>query len=166
MIVPQATRHIRCLVFLPGALALALVVLGVPVGHASSNGVESKALLWSALDSKVKCGLANRDSSGPEQLLCFARPIPAPKKADPSIGDPGFVYLEATGRPQLARISQYSWEKGKNYGESQSATALSAGDVWKRLGLGVTCVLRKASVRCTNQAHHGFKITRSGYRAF
>lgn len=158
-------RIVGCLA-IAGVLAVALVMTSASVGHASGKGRESNALLWSALDGKVRCGLANLAAPGQDRLLCFASSIPAPKNADPSIGDPGFVYLKAVGGAKLARISQYSWEKGKNYGESQSATPLRIGDRWKRRGLAVTCGIKERAVRCRNEAGHGFIIRGDSYRAF
>lgn len=145
-------------------LVLALAAIAVPIGQASSQDGPSKVLLWSALDGKVTCGLGNLAAPGQERLLCFASSIPAPKNADPSIGDPGFVYLKAAGGAKLVRISQYSWEKGKNYGESLRPTPLSAGHTWKRKGLGVTCVIRTKFVRCTNGERHGFTVRSDSYQ--
>jgi hypothetical protein len=51
-------RIVGCLA-IAGMLAVALVMTSAPVGHASGKGRESNALLWSALDGKVRCGLAN-----------------------------------------------------------------------------------------------------------
>lgn len=149
-----------------GILAVALLVTSSPVGHASGKGRESKALLWSAPGGTVTCGIANHVGGGPLQLLCAARSIPPPKHADPTIGDPGFVYLKAHQRPRLARLSQYSWQKGRNYGESNKATALRSGTRWKQPGLAVTCAIRKRAVRCRNSEGHGFVIRRGSYRGF
>ncbi len=133
---------------------------------ASRTRRTSKALLWSAPGGKITCGIANHVGGGPLQLLCAARSIPPPKHADPTIGDPGFVYLKAHQRPQLARLSQYSWQKGRNYGESNKATALRSGTRWGAPGLAVTCAIRKRAVRCRNGAGHGFIIRRGSYRGF
>ena len=83
--------------------------------------------LWAALDGKVICGLAIGQS---QQLLCSARVVPAPKQGS-SEGDPGFVFLRATGPPQLARLSQYSWQKPAGY-EPTGRPTLTSGQTWSR----------------------------------
>lgn len=147
------------------ALLLTLLAFGLLLGQAQGKRVESKALLWSALNDKVVCGLSIRVQGRPDSLLCFARSIPTPKGADDSIGDPGFVYLKADGRPRRARLSQYSWEKEGGW-QSHGRRSLRAGDRWKRKGAGMTCVVRKRLVRCANRARHGFVVRRSSYRAW
>ena len=148
-----------------GALALTLLALGLLLGQAQGRRAESKALLWSALNDRVVCGVSVHVQGKPDSLLCFARPIPAPRGADDSIGDPGFVYLKGEGRPRRARLSQYSWGKEGGW-QSHGRRSLGPGARWKREGLGVTCVVRKRLVRCANRARHGFVIRRSSYRAW
>lgn len=129
-----------------------------------SNRVHSQTLLWSALNGKVQCGLVNTDIPGPERILCFARWIPAPRDGS-SEGDPGFVYLKPHGGPDRTRISQYTWEEGKRLGNG-TTTPLRPGTTWTRLGLGVKCVVRARSVRCTNSDGRGFVLHRDSYRVF
>jgi len=164
---PAILRMARCLAT-AAVLALALMMTGASIGRASGEGRGSDALLWSALGGKVRCGIANHVGGGPLQVLCEAGSIPAPKHGDPTIGDPGFVYLKALHGPQLARISQYSWQKGARHGgyPSPKATPLKPGTRWKYPGLAVTCAIKSRVVRCRNEARHGFIIRSAAYQAF
>lgn len=131
----------------------------------SKKGVTSSAALWSSLGGKVICGLAIHALNAPGELLCSARSVPPPRHGNPSMGDPGFVFLRASGRPRPARLSQYSWEQ-ENGWESKHRPALKSGQSWSSSALGVTCYIRRKAVRCINQSRHGFTISRSKYRAF
>jgi hypothetical protein len=144
------------------ALSLALLTLGASTAVGRRNA--SHAQLWSALGGKVTCSLAIRSRSSPNMALCASRPIPPPRDPDIVEGDPGFVYLTQHGRPKLARISQYSWERGWRYKESNTPTRLPAGTTWTLPGGGVRCVIRPATVRCSNRDGKGFILTRSSYR--
>jgi hypothetical protein len=96
-------------------------------------------------------------NSPPMQLLCSSPPIPAPKGK--GIGDPGFVFLGSTGRPQLARLSQDSFV-------GTHAVALKAGRKWSIGPISVVCTIKAASVRCVNRSGHGFTLTKHSYRSF
>lgn len=118
----------------------------------------SSAQLWTALGARVTCGVAiHPPNSPPMQLLCSARPVPAPKGK--GVGDPGFVFLGSTGRPYVARLSQDSFVGTK-------AIALGNGRSWEIGPISVTCRISAHAVRCENRAHHGFSITAGSYRAF
>jgi hypothetical protein len=118
----------------------------------------SDAQLWTALGRNVTCGIAIHPvNSPPMQLLCGARPVPAPKTK--GIGDPGFVFLGSTGRPSLARLSQDSFV-GTN------PVALNAGSKWSVGPIDVTCTVGVKTVRCVNRSRHGFTITKSSYHSF
>lgn len=148
-----------------GALILALAALGLGAAPASGHRAASDTLLWSALDGKVKCGLANTDIR-PNRILCSAGWIPAPKDdGSPGAleGDPGFVYLKPQGGPEPTRISQYTWEDGKRLGNG-TVTPLSPSTTWTRAGLGIKCLIGAGFVRCTNRDHRGFVLRRGSYR--
>jgi len=118
----------------------------------------SSAQLWTALGGNVTCGVAIHPvNSPPMQLLCSAKPVPAPKAN--GVGDPGFVFLGSTGHPSLARLSQDSFVGTK-------PVVLSRGRTWGIGPISVTCAIRPGAVRCSNRSHHGFTITKSSYRAF
>ncbi len=118
----------------------------------------SSAQLWTALGGKVTCGVAIHPvNSPPMQLLCSAKPVPAPKTN--GVGDPGFVFLGSTGHSLLARLSQDSFVGTK-------PVALSQGRQWGIGPISVTCTIGSRAVSCANRSHHGFTITKSSYRAF
>jgi hypothetical protein len=134
----------------------------VRAGHSflssSSAASTSSAILWTALEGKVTCGLAIPHG---ESLLCNARSVPPP--TIPGVGDAGFVFLSPTGTPLPARLSQASFE-----GEYDGAheVPLKSGQTWSRGTLGATCTISMTAVRCSNQSNHGFTITKSSYGAF
>ena len=129
------------------------LVFATPALGTSGNGT-----LWTALGGKVTCGVAIHAASSPaSQLLCSARPVPAPKAA--GIGDPGFVFLGSAGSPLLARLSQNSFVGTR-------PVALGTGSTWSSTSIRLTCAISASAVRCTNHSHHGFSITKSSYRAF
>jgi hypothetical protein len=134
---------------------VAACVLGLPAPALAST---SGAQLWTALDNNVTCGVAIHPSNTPPmQLLCSARPVPAPKGN--GFGDPGFVFLGSTGRPSIARLSQDSFV-------AANPVALTPGRAWRIGPISVMCTIASSTVRCTNRSHHGFTITRHSYRAF
>jgi hypothetical protein len=136
-------------------LLILICVLGLP---ASALGSNSGAQLWTALGGNVTCGIAiHPPNTPPIQLLCSARPIPAPKAK--GIGDPGFVFLGSVGHPSRARLSQDSFV-GTN------PVALKNGSKWRGGPISVKCTISARAVRCANRSHHGFTITKSSYRSF
>jgi hypothetical protein len=133
--------------------------------EALARAATSQAALWGALDGKVICGFAIHAPGAPDELLCAARSIPAPKHTPADEGDPGFVFLRSAGRPHLARLSQYSWQNEDGW-DSRNRTELRAGQVWSSDRIGAKCVILAKAVRCTNGAHHGFKVKTGYYNAF
>lgn len=134
-------------------LVICAVGVLVPVPALASSGAE----LWSALGGQVTCGIAiHPPNTPPMQLLCSARAVPAPKGK--GIGDPGFVFLSSVGRPERARLSQDTFV-GTN------PVKLARGS-WSVGPIAVKCRVSATAVRCTNRSHHGFRITKSSYRAF
>jgi hypothetical protein len=126
---------------------------------AASLASTSSAQLWTALGGTVTCGVATHPyNSPPMQLLCNAKPVPAPKAN--GVGDPGFVFLGSTGHPSLARLSQDSFVV------TEEPVALSSGRKWSIGPISVTCTIGPRAVRCANRSHHGFTITKGSYRAF
>jgi hypothetical protein len=133
-------------------------VLGLPALPAPTLASTSGAQLWTALGGNVTCGIAiHPPNTPPIQLLCSAKPVPAPKAK--GIGDPGFVFLGSIGRPSLARLSQDSFV-------GTSPVALRSGSKWGGGPISVTCTIGARAVRCANRSHHGFRITKSSYSAF
>ncbi len=127
------------------------------VAPAPALGSTSGAPLWTALEGDVGCGIAiHPPNTPPTQVLCSARPIPAPRTG---FGDPGFVFLGSVGRPILARLSQDTFV-------GTTPVALRSGRSWHTGAIDVTCTIGARSVRCENRSHHGFTITRRSYRAF
>jgi hypothetical protein len=138
---------------LPIAIFVCALGLATP-----ALGSASHAPLWTALGGDITCGVAIHAPGSPaSQVLCSAKPVPAPKAK--GIGDPGFVFLASTGHPLLARLSQDSFV-------GSSPVALENGSTWTSSPIRVTCSISASAVRCTNHAHHGFTITKSSYRAF
>jgi hypothetical protein len=130
-----------------------------------ANGHDSSASLWAALGGKVICGLGIHARGQPSELLCSDRAIPPPANTTDDEGDPGFVYLGATGLPSPTRLSQYSWQSPNGWEASGRAT-LEGGRTWHRPGLAVTCTASATAVRCTNGSRHGFRLTVSSYTPF
>jgi len=149
--------------------SLALLAIGavfaLPAAGASSGsiGSVSHASLWQALGGKVRCGLA---LGTPSRLLCSSRAIPAPKGSNPMEGDPGFVFLGTSRRPTVARLSQNTWVGAESFPLHQVFVPLGSGRRWSTRNRRITCAIRRRSIRCTNDAGHGFTLTRSSYRAF
>jgi hypothetical protein len=133
-------------------------------GRRASHGASPHALIWRALNGKVICGVAvHARGEAAKYVLCSAHPIPAPKHSSSSEGDPGFVFLAASGRPRLARLSQYSFE-AKNGWLPKNQTSLGPGRKWSYGRIGVICRVAAAKVRCVNHDGHGFTITKTSYR--
>jgi hypothetical protein len=128
-------------------------------------GAGSHADLWGAVGGRVLCGRGAHAQGAPAELLCFSRVIPPPSHTSTRDGDPGYVYLSTVGRPQLVRLSQYSWESQGGWLAANRA-ALRAGQIWSDGALAVTCTIGSRTVRCVNQSGHGFAISRSRYRSF
>jgi hypothetical protein len=123
----------------------------------ASSAAASHAKLWQALGDDVNCGIAIHVPGKPAtQVLCSGSGIPAPKKGV-GFGDPGFVFLSAHGHPQLARLSQDTFE-------GTTPLRLASGSVWS--ALGVTCRISLKTVRCANRAGHGFTVAAHSYKAF
>jgi len=138
-------------------LLIPICLLGM-AASAPALGSTSDAALWTALGGNVACGIAiHAPDRPPSQVLCSARPVPAPRAT--GIGDPGNVFLGSAGRPILARLSQDSFV-------GMNQVALASGQTWHAGAIGVTCTIGAGSVRCENRTHHGFTITRRSYRAF
>jgi len=138
---------------LPIAIFVCALGLATP-----ALGSGSGTPLWTALGGNITCGISIHAPGNPAgQLLCSAKPVPAPKTK--SIGDPGLVFLASHGHPSPARLSQDSFV-GSN------PVALETGSTWTSSPIRVTCSISASAVRCTNHAHHGFTITRSSYLAF
>ena len=136
-----------------------LLVAGVLGLCAPALASTSSAQLWTALGGQVTCGVAiHPPNSPPMQLLCSARAVPAPPKGQ-GFGDPGFVFLGSTGHPKLARLSQDSFV-------GSHTVKLKSGRKWEVGPIAVKCTISAKAVRCVNRLHHGFKITKSSYRAF
>src|SRR5271155_4946045 len=110
---------------------------------APALGSTSGAALWTALGGDVGCGIAiHPPNLPPTQVLCSARPVPAPTAT--GVGDPGFVFLGSVGRPILARLSQDSFV-------GTSPVALRSGRSWHTGAISVTCTIGASSVRCENR---------------
>jgi hypothetical protein len=159
------TTGVECTVVSTGQGFLITEDNVVRIGHPSANRRPSTAPLWAALGGKVICGLAIHSPGTPSELLCFARPVPAPVHTRASEGDPGYVFLRSVGHSRLARLSQYSWAREGGY-ESKHRAALAAGQKWSGGALKVTCTISPNAVRCVNRSNHGYVITKSSYRMF
>lgn len=123
-----------------------------------SSASDSGAPFWEALQGQVVCGIAiHPPNTPPIQLLCSAKPVRAPKGT--GVGDPGFVFLNAIGRPSLAGLSQDSFVGG-------DPVTLGGGHTWYLGSIRVTCSITSTAVRCTNAKHHGFTNTKHSYRGF
>jgi hypothetical protein len=96
---------------------------------------------------------------GGKDVLCSAKPIPAPKHTSSVDGDPGFVSIGKTGKPTLLRLSQDSFE-------GTTPKTEKAGTTWTYNG--VSCTIAAKSVTCRNKSGHGFEIYGGGknYRSF
>jgi hypothetical protein len=141
-----------------GVLAVVFACcLPVPALAAST----SKAELWTALDGNVSCGAAiHEPGKAVSEILCSDIRIPAPKNGGTGEGDPGFVFLASSGRPDLARLSQ------DTFAGTGNPEKLPTGTRWHLGTVNVTCTISAQSVRCVNGAHHGFTLTKRAYSAF
>lgn len=151
-----------------GALVAIGAAVAVAAPGASSGALAasvSHASLWQALGGKVFCGLAIT-TKPPSQLLCSSRPIPGPKGSNPMEGDAGFAFLGRSGRPRVARLSQNTWVAAESFPFHQVFVRLRSGRTWSSRSLRISCSIGSSSVRCANRSGHGFRLTRSSYRAF
>ena len=147
-----------------GALALGILAsagLGTLSASEATAASTSHAELFTAAGEAVTCGIAAHVPGSPREVLCAGPKVPAPRHVSAKVGDPGFVYLGKTGKPKLARLSQYSWQAE----ELGSRPELTAGR-WSSGSIGVTCAITTTSVRCTNRSGHGFTVTAGSYKAF
>jgi hypothetical protein len=112
----------------------------------------SSPRLWSALEGKVECGPTAPPLA---ELLCQSRAIPPPPTSGE--GDSGFVFLQATGAPMVARVSQLLWPE---YGPF---TPLAAGATWSDKALQITCNVEANEIRCSNGSANGFTISQTSY---
>ena len=137
--------------------AAAIVASGVlaTAAMAASAGAAAAPKLWQNPTHKVVCGIM----IGGKDVLCSAKPIPAPPHTSAKDGDPGFVSIGQTGKPKLLRLSQDSFEG------SHTATE-SAGTTWTYNG--VNCTIAAKSVTCKNKSKHGFELYGGGknYKSF
>lgn len=90
------------------------------------------------------------------RLLCSSPVVPSPKRG---VGDGGNVFLGSEGRPSLALLSQDSFV-------ASHQVKLSEGTIWSVGPLFLSCRVSSRQVRCENQTHHGFTITRRAYHPF
>lgn len=135
-----------------------LVLVGVlALVPASVSAAQSGAQLWTALGGNVVCGIAIHPvNSPPMELLCSSPVIPTPKTG---FGDGGNVFLGSDGRPSLRRLSQDSFV-------ASHQVKLEPGTTWSVGPIAVRCHVGAKRVRCENQQHHGFTLTRHSYDAF
>jgi hypothetical protein len=122
---------------------------------AATSSAHPAPKFWQNPTHKVACGIM----IGGNDVLCSAKPIPAPPHTNSSDGDPGFVSIGKTGKPTLLRLSQDSFEGTKPATEKQGTT-------W--IFNGVTCKVAATSVTCKNKSRHGFEIYGGGknYKSF
>jgi hypothetical protein len=126
----------------------------------------SHALIWRALGGKVICGVVDHAEGAPATaMLCFSKSVPPPGGTTNAEGDPGFVFLRATGGAHPTRISQYSWIPEDGW-LPKNQTPLGAGARWSYSQIGVKCMIAASRVRCSNRSGHGFTITHTSYRSF
>jgi hypothetical protein len=115
----------------------------------------SSPRLWSALEGTVECGPTAPPLA---ELLCQSRVIPPP--ATPGVGDPGFVFLKATGTATVARLSQLLWP---GY---VPVTPLATGATWSDKALQITCTVGPSEIRCSNGTGNGFTVSQTSYAPF
>jgi hypothetical protein len=130
----------------------------IATGALAAAGIASAASapkLWQNPTHKVDCGIM----IGGKNVLCSAKPIPAPPHTNSTDGDPGFVSIGKTGKPKLLRLSQDSFE-GSKTGTEKSGTTWTFN--------GVNCTIAAKSVTCKNKSGHGFEIYGGGknYKSF
>jgi Protein of unknown function (DUF4232) len=148
-----------------GPIQIAVPQKTQPANPPGGTGGSSHPQLWSALEGKVTCGIGIHVASPARTLVCNAGSIPAPTGVDSSLGEPGWVGLEATGRPVLFLNSQVEWQVSLNETKVR-IPGLAAGTTWRFGPLGIACAISAESVTCTNQAGHGFTVTAESYSAF
>ncbi len=122
---------------------------------AATSSAASAPNFWQNPTHKVVCGIM----IGGNDVLCSAKPIPAPPHTNSKDGDPGFVSIGKTGKPHLLRLSQDSFE-------GTTPKTEKAGTIWSFNG--VNCTIAAKSVTCKNKSGHGFEIYGGGknYRSF
>ncbi len=155
------SRTIRC-----GLLAC---VLAATTWQGAAGAFPSHAVNWSTRSARIVCGVTGRvhgtrldPGTGVELdglwpgLQCSTPGIPRPRRG---IGDP-FVQLGQgrTGRAQIVDESQDDLVSGA------PSVTLAPGSTWKRYG--ILCAVRAASIRCTNSAGRGFRMSPGHVRLF
>jgi hypothetical protein len=146
-----------------------VAAVALAVALPSTASASSHAVNFQTKTADVVCGIVasvpgtqfdpgtdaqlNGDYPG---LQCSAAGIPKPKHG---IGDP-FVHLGQgrAGRAKLVDESQDDLISDANF------VTLASGSTWERYG--ITCKMTASSVRCTNGAGHGFKISTGHLRLF
>jgi hypothetical protein len=121
----------------------------IATGALAATSAASAPKLWQNPTHKVVCGIM----IGGKDVLCSAKPIPAPPHTNSNDGDPGFVSIGKTGKPTLLRLSQDSFE-------GTTPATEKAGTKWSFNG--VTCKIAAKSVTCKNKSGHGFEIYGGG----
>jgi hypothetical protein len=140
--------------FGPRLLAVSGAVLLAAAPAVAAAASTSRARFWDNDANTVDCGLM----IVPKEVLCSAQGVPAPPHTSSSEGDPGFVELAASGRPQTLRLGQDSFV---------GTTPVTLGHGAKWTGRGVTCTTGSGkTVRCVNGAEHGFVIGAGHYTSF
>jgi hypothetical protein len=134
-----------------------LLVVGLLAAAAPALAAASPPELWTVGrgNATITCGVAvSIPGRPPSRLLCDAQAVPAPPGR--GVGDPGYVFLQASGAPQLARLSEDEFA-------GTTAVRLASGAHWS--ALGVSCVVGGATVRCVNRAGDGFVVGEGAYTA-
>jgi hypothetical protein len=139
----------------------AVRLLAGPAATWPAMTVTSHAPNWETPGGKVLCGVATFVETRPDPgtqaplevpgrgLQCSALGIPRPKHG---IGDP----VVKLGRGHAGRAQLVDQSQDELIFNVPPAT-LAAGGTWRREG--IVCAVHAASVRCTNRAGHGFKIS-------
>jgi hypothetical protein len=138
-------------------------IAAAPGGALAGSPPVSHAQIFTTLEGQVVCGVAQHGRAPARELLCSAASVPAPKHTSAQEGDPGFVFLYKSGRPHLARLSQYSWQPPSGL---KGAPELAAGRTWSFRPIGITCTVSQESIRCANRAGHGLMIGTDSYAGF
>lgn len=160
----KVTRGIASVDDFPGQRTVSIAAGQSYLAH-PGNG-PSHALVWRALNGKVLCGVVSHGRSIPAvAMLCASRTIPPPRHTSHEEGDPGFVFLNATGAAHPTRVSQYPFQAEEGWLPKNQAV-LRPGQTWSSGHLGVTCTIAAARIRCANRSGHGFTITKRSYRGF
>jgi hypothetical protein len=126
----------------------------LPHCSAGSPPSNSSPRLWSALAGKLECGPTAPPLA---EFLCQSSAIPPPPTGE---GDAGFVFLQATGAPLVARVGQLLWPEFGPFGP------LAVGATWSDKALQITCNVGATDVRCSNGSGNGFTISQTSYAPF